>query len=141
MKNLLFICTENRARSQIAEGLAKHFLAHSFNVFSAGSSPADKIHPMAVAVMAEIGIDITKQKPKNMNEIPLNDIQHAFVLCDNDNCPWLPDHIQKHDWPLSDPAANINQEPGEMLIKRFRKVRDELRAKIHNFFETQNFNG
>ena len=63
---VLFICVENRARSQMAEGLARHFLGHKFDVLSAGSSPADQIHPMAVAVMAEIGIDISGQHPKAM---------------------------------------------------------------------------
>jgi protein-tyrosine-phosphatase len=141
MKSILFICKENRARSQIAEGLARYFLGHSFNIFSAGIAPAEKVHPMAVAVMAEIGIDISNQKPKNINEIPVQDIQHAFILCDHDSCPWLPAHIHKHDWPIPDPAANLNQEPGELLIKRFRKIRDELRSKIHHFLDAQNFNG
>ena len=137
MKSVLFICVENRARSQIAEGMAKHFLGHSFHVFSAGSRPAERVHPMAIAVMAEVGIDISKQIPKSFEDVDWTTIDYAVLLCSDDGCPLLPKNVKLLRWPLPDPASEI----GDAQIKKFRKIRDELRDKIHNFEESLRFNG
>lgn len=128
MKSILFICVENRARSQIAEGLARHFIGHQYDVYSAGSRPADRIHPMATAVMAEIGIDISKQKPKPISDINLEKIDIAIALCEEENCPVLPPHTKKLNWAIKDPALSENQTTAQM--RKFRKIRDEIRQKV-----------
>lgn len=128
MKSILFICVENRARSQIAEGLARHFLGDKYDVFSAGSKPAARIHPMATAVMAEIGIDISAQKPKSVDEIDLSEIDLIVTLCAEESCPILPGQIKKLNWATTDPAADDDRSIEE--IRKFRKVRDEIRKRI-----------
>jgi len=128
MKSILFICVENRARSQMAEGLARHFLGHQFDIFSAGAQPAKKIHPLAKAVMAEVGVDISGQRPKGIDEIPIDNIQLAVTLCAPNMCPALPPHIKTQHWVISDPVSSL--VPGPLLIKKFRKVRDEIKKKI-----------
>jgi arsenate reductase len=128
MKNLLFICVENRARSQMAEGLAKHFLGSEYEVYSAGSRPAERVHPMAVAVMAEIGIHIHEQKPKAIDDIDLKQIDTVITLCAEEECPVLPGHVRVLSWALPDPAGGGTAP--EELIRRFRKIRDEIRRRI-----------
>lgn len=128
MKSILFICVENRARSQIAEGLTRHFIGHQYDVFSAGSRPAKRVHPMAKAVMAEIGIDISKQTPKSIAEINIKKIDLVITLCEEEDCPVLPPHTKKISWVIKDPAQAEEQTTAQM--RKFRKVRDEIRQKI-----------
>lgn len=129
MKGLLFICVENRARSQMAEGLARHFLGHQCDVFSAGSRPAARVHPMATAVMAEIGIDISAQKPKPLDQIDLNQVDLIITLCNEEECPFLPPHIKHMGWSIADPAVAPITDPNDE-IKKFRKTRDEIRRRV-----------
>ena len=128
MTGILFVCVENRARSQIAEGLARHFIGHQFDIYSAGSKPADKIHPMAVAVMAEIGIDISGQKTKSIDQINFENIETVIALCAEENCPFIPAKVKKISWAMSDPASSglSNEEQ----IRKFRKVRDDIRKRV-----------
>ena len=128
MKKILFICVENRARSQMAEGLARHFVGHQYDFFSAGSQPATRVHPMAVAVMGEIGIDITHQQPKSISDIDLNKMDLIITLCTEEACPILPANIKRQDWSLTDPAADSEDEAAQ--LKRFRKIRDAIRQKV-----------
>lgn len=128
MKNILFVCVENRARSQIAEGLARHFVGHQYDFFSAGSRPADRVHPMATAVMAEIGIDISKQKPKSIQDIDLTKIDTVITLCAEEECPVLPPHVKRLNWAMKDPAQADEQTESQM--RRFRKIRDQIREKV-----------
>ena len=129
MRSILFLCVENRARSQMAEGMARHFLGHQSDVSSAGSKPADRVHPMAVAVMAEIGIDISKQQPKALNIDHVSRIDMGFTLCKEEECPALPANVKQVFWDIDDPAAQTDVEPS-VQIKTFRKVRDKLRRKV-----------
>lgn len=128
MKSILFICVENRARSQIAEGLARHFIGHQYEVHSAGSRPAERVHPMAKAVMAEIGIDISNQKPKSISDIDIKKIDIVIALCEEENCPTLPSHTKKLNWKIKDPAAGDDLPATQ--IRKFRKIRDEIRQKV-----------
>jgi arsenate reductase len=128
LKSILFICVENRARSQIAEGLARHFIGHQYDVFSAGSCPADRVHPMATAVMAEIGVDISKQKPKSIETINLEKMDLIIALCAEEQCPVLPSKVKKLNWAVKDPAQP-DHDPNAQ-IRRFRKIRDEIREKV-----------
>ncbi len=129
------MCIQNSARSQIAEGMARHFLGHQADVSSAGSDPAIRIHPMAVAVMAEIGIDISQQKPKSITGFKL----HEFNLIVNlgtdeeaaevfENAAPLPSKVKKQSWGISDPADFDVSD--DLLIKKFRKIRDDIRKKV-----------
>ncbi len=128
MNRILFICVENRARSQMAEGLARHFVGHQKEFFSAGSKPADRVHPMAVAVMAEIGIDISHQKPKRIEDIDLSKIDLVITHCAEEQCPVLPGNIPRQDWSLPDPADDNPTDIDQ--IKKFRKIRDAIRQKV-----------
>lgn len=124
----------------MAQGLAEHFLNHSFDVFSAGSKPADKVHPMAVAVMAEIGIDISRNTPRSYDKVDLSKINMVVLMCRDEECPLLPKHVKVIRWPIVDPVVN-GEESGELQIKKFRKIRDDIRKKIKEFEESRRFNG
>lgn len=130
MSGILFICVENRARSQMAEGLARHFIGHQYDIFSAGSRPAQRVHPMATAVMAEIGIDISRQSPKAIESIDFSKISLVVSLCAEEECPVLPQNIKHESWALEDPTRV--QEQTTEQIRKFRKIRDSLRQKILN---------
>lgn len=123
----------------MAEGLARHFLGHTFDVLSAGSRPAEKVHPMAVAVLAEVGIDISHQKSKSISDIDLSKVDVVIALCAEEECPLLPPTVKKLNWPMINPVDNT--VPGEIQIKKFRKVRDELRKKLHEYEDAQRFYG
>jgi len=134
---IAFVCVGNSARSQIAEGLAKA-LASQLNldveVYSAGSHPVGYIHPLAVRVMREIGIDISNQRSKHLREIPLKELDYVFVLCKEQECPYIP-YGKLIDWKLPDPSA-VNGSVEEKL-EAFRKVRDLLKERIENFFRKE----
>lgn len=130
---ILFMCVANSARSQIAEGLAKKIFP-SFEIKSAGSRPG-KLNPNAVAVMKEIGIDITKQYSKPMGDLPLSFINHldyVITLCAEEVCPSLMVKAKKLHWPFPDPATNDALTDHEVL-KRFRQTRDCIFNKLQEF--------
>ncbi len=128
LHHILFLCVQNSARSQMAEGLTRHLMSHKFEVTSAGSSPAKRVHPMAIAAMAEIGIDISHQKPKSIDSINLERMDVVILLCAEEFCPTLPDSVPKESWHLPDPAAATG--PHTDQLRRFRKIRDELKHRI-----------
>lgn len=137
MKKILFLCVANSARSQMAEGLARHYLPQDIEVYSAGSEPSH-LHPHAVTVMSEIGIDISQQYAKSVddiitndmvaNDMVANDIDTIITLCAEEICPVFLSGGQRMHWPMSDPAVG-SDEPDEML-ERFREVRDQLLQRI-----------
>ena len=127
-QKILFICVQNAARSQMAEGLARHFLGHQADVASAGSQPGVRVHPMAVAVMAEIGIDISQNKPKTIESFDVTKFDLVIALCAEEQCPVLPAQVKKLSWALPDPAGH--DLPDDQLIKKFRKIRDDIRKKV-----------
>ena len=129
---LLYICVENRARSQMAEGLTRHLLDHKFDVLSAGSKPSNAVHPMAIAAMAEIGIDISEHKPKALDSIDLANVDTVISLCAEEQCPAMPADTKHISWPLPDPAV-IEKDTPQSQLRSFRKIRDELRKKILEF--------
>ncbi|MHA1270360.1 MAG: arsenate reductase ArsC [Candidatus Helarchaeota archaeon] len=137
LKNILFICRENRARSQIAEGIANLYKNDNMKIFSAGLEPAEFIHPLAIEVMAEIGIDISKQYTKSIDEIDFNeiDIDIVITLCDT-TCPVLPPDIKQIHWELLDPVEV--QGTKEEKLKAFRNIRDTILEKIKQLFKQEN---
>jgi arsenate reductase len=133
---VLFICTGNSARSQMAEALLKHYAGDYFDVQSAGLAPKG-INPYTVKVMAEIGYDMSGHRSKNLREfMGYTHSSHVITLCSDadTNCPrGLWSSGEKLYWPFDDPAA-FEGDDDEMLV-RFRQIRDQIRQKILNWLE------
>ena len=136
--NVLILCTGNSCRSQMAEGLLRHYAGDRFEVFSAGTDPKGEVHPLAVRVMDEIGIDISGQRPKLLERyLGRLAIQHLIIVCDgaNASCPSIwPMMQQRHHWPFDDPAAFAGDEA--QTLDEFRRVRDEIRERLIEWLPT-----
>lgn len=129
MPRILFLCVANSARSQMAEGLARHLLGGSAQVMSAGSRPS-KVNPHAIAAMAEIGIDISQQQSKSVDTMDPTIIDMVVTLCAEEVCPVLPGRVTRLHWPIADPAANAGGQDAPETMARFRTARDQIRARI-----------
>ena len=127
---LLILCTGNSCRSHLAEGILRVAVEDAVEVASAGSVPAGFVHPVAVEVMAEIGIDISDHTSKHLNEFLERDVHTVITVCDNANqvCPVFPAQVEKHHWPFEDPAKAEGSEEEIRVV--FRRVRDEIREKF-----------
>ena len=136
MKRVLFICTKNSARSQMAEGLVNHDLAGEFQAFSAGTDPSD-VHPVAVAVMGELGIDISHHRSKAMDEFANEKFDYVITLCDqaNESCPVFFGGTKRLHMGFDNPAAVPGSEAEKLIA--FRKVRDQIREKVVGFLSKQ----
>jgi arsenate reductase len=124
---LLFLCVANSARSQMAEGLARAHFREAVRVQSAGSRPT-AVSPLAIAALAEVGIDIASQRSKSVDEIDADAVDVAITLCEDEVCPVFPRRVKKLHWPLPDPAAEPSAT--EHPLDAFRDVRDELARRI-----------
>ncbi len=129
---VLILCTGNSARSQMAEGLLRHDGGAAFEVASAGTRPSH-VRAEAIAVMAEIGIDISSHRSKSVDEFAGQAFDYVITVCDNakESCPIFPAVTKRIHWSLDDPAAVQGRE-GERLAE-FRRVRDQLRTLLHEF--------
>lgn len=130
-KGVLFCCVANSARSQMAEGFARFLGPSSIDVHSAGARPA-RLSPFAVRVMNEVGIDISKQLSKGVEDIPMETVAVAVTLCEDERCPILPDEVQVIRAPLPDPAGILGSEA--QVLESFRAVRDQIRELISALF-------
>ena len=132
MKKVMFLCTGNSCRSQMAEGFARGLGEGIIEPYSAGVIAAG-VHPRAIAVMKELGIDISKQISEEMDMDRLKTMDVVITLCGHaeESCPATPTHIKRLHWPVEDPVGTIGTE--EEIMKEFRRARDEIRAKIVNF--------
>jgi arsenate reductase len=132
MVKVMFLCTGNACRSQMAEGFAREFGKGIIEPFSAGLIAAG-VHPRAIAVMKELGIDISRQKSKTIDEQLLKTMEAVITLCGNaeDACPWTPPEITRLHWPINDPVGTVGKE--EEIMKEFRRARDEIRARTEQF--------
>ena len=132
-KRVLFLCTHNSCRSQMAEGLLTYYGGTRFEVFSAGTSPS-RVHPMAIEVMEERGIDLKGQRSKSIDDFQGKTFDFIVTTCDDarDRCPVFPGQGKRLHWDLEDPA----EAEGSREEKRevFRRVRDELEELIHSHF-------
>ena len=130
--NILILCTGNSCRSQIAEGYFRHYAADRFETHSAGTEPKDAVHPLAVQVMAEEGIDISDHRPKDLQEfLGHMAVRYLIVVCDgaNESCPRIwPGVLNRLYWPFADPAA-FEGSP-EATLSEFRRIRDEIKTQI-----------
>ena len=133
-KTLLFLCAANSCRSQMAEGFAHKLAPREVKVYSAGTEPKP-IHPMAVKVMKEAGIDISAQRSKSLEAIPVQTIDLVVTLCGEaaGSCPAFPAAVERLNWPLSDPALAEGND--EAVLKIFREVRDEIRARVERLLQ------
>jgi len=131
-KRVLFVCTGNSARSQMAEGFAK---AMGVEAFSAGTHPKDAVHPLAVAVMAEKGIDISHHKPKPLDLEFAKTVDLVVTVCGEADaeCAHLPLPVPKIHWDLPDPAKAEGSE--EEKLRAFREVRDEIEKLVGQLAE------
>lgn len=134
MKKVMVLCTANSCRSQMAEGFLRELgkglvEAHSAGVFSA------QVHPRAIAVMKEIGIDISGQRSKTMDEDLLQEMDVIITVCSNAEafCPATPPGIGRIHWPIKDPVGTSGSE--EKIMKAFRKCRDEIGKRIEGFLK------
>lgn len=127
MRGLLFLCVANSARSQMAEGLARARFGGRVRVASAGSSPA-AVHPLAVAALDEIGIDVGGHRSTGVDAIDPEWVDVVVTLCAEEVCPAFPGRVRRLRWPLPDPAGAGGSEAER--IDRFRAVRDELARRL-----------
>ena len=129
-KLVLFLCTSNSCRSQMAEGVVNHSLSEEWQAVSAGTEPAGSVHPLAIRVMAELGIDISHQRSKPATEFRGADLDLVVTMCDDaaENCPvWLGRGRRVHIG-FQDPARAGGSEEERLAV--FRRVRDEIRREM-----------
>jgi protein-tyrosine-phosphatase len=132
-KGILFLCVANSVRSQMAEGIARSLAPSGVRIWSAGSRPT-KVHPAAITVLKEIGIDISSHHSKAVAEIPAAEVDTVITLCAEEECPVFLGKAQRLHWGLPDPAATIDTK--EETITSFRNIRDELYRRISSFLKT-----
>jgi len=127
MRNVLVLCTGNSCRSHIAEAILRAAAKDIFEVHSAGSNPAGFVHPKAVAVMKEIGIDISNHSSKHMNDFLKRDVHTVITVCGNADqaCPSFPGQLKRYHWGFDDPAKAEGSD--EEVLDVFRRVRDEIK--------------
>jgi arsenate reductase len=138
---ILFVCTVNIARSQIAEGLARALAAPGVDVAIAGSRPNPKgIHPFAVEVLRERVIDISGQRSKKVEDVS-GEFDYVITLCDdaNQSCPVLPARQARIHWSIPDPAAAGDDPQAQMTF--FRDVRDEVERRLRRFLSERRLLG
>jgi arsenate reductase len=123
---VLILCTGNSCRSHLAEGLLRLAAGDFLNVQSAGSKPAGYVHPLAIRVMQEIGIDISGHRSKSMNEFLQQPVETVITVCGNADqaCPMYPGQLNRHHWGFDDPAHATGTE--EEILAVFRRVRDQI---------------
>lgn len=124
---VLILCTGNSCRSHLAEGILRHAAGDLFDVHSAGSKPAGYVHPKAIEVMKEIGIDISGHTSKHMNEFLDKKITTVITVCGNADqaCPMFSGQVNRYHWGFDDPAHATGTD--EEILAVFRRVRDEIK--------------
>ncbi|MGC8793838.1 MAG: arsenate reductase ArsC [Bryobacteraceae bacterium] len=133
---VLFLCTGNSARSQMAEGLLRHLGGDRFEVASAGTHPGS-VRPEAIAVMRELGVDISHHRSKSLDEFLGQPFDYVITVCDQarQSCPVFPGLAERIHWSIEDPAAAQGSEAERLEV--FRRAREELRRRIEEFLAAQ----
>jgi arsenate reductase len=136
-KKVLFLCTHNSCRSQMAEGLVNHFLGDRFHAFSAGTE-ATRVNPLATRVMAELNIDLSAHRSKTIDEFAGEPFDHVITLCGsaNERCPLFFGGVRRVPIGFDDPSRLIGSD--EELLPEFRRVRDELKEKLIAYLTGEN---
>ena len=130
---VLILCTGNSCRSHMAEGILRQAAGDFLNVRSAGSNPAGYVHPKAIQVMTEIGIDLSKHTSKSMDEFLGQKVDTVITVCGNADqaCPMFPGQVHRYHWGFDDPARASGTE--EEILQQFRQVRDQI-ALVFNAY-------
>ena len=133
-KKILFVCTGNSCRSQIAHGLLNNIAGDRFDVFSAGLSP-NKVHPMAIEVMKEIDIDISHHTSDHLDDYLDKDVDVVITTCDdaNESCPFFPGNVVRLHWSIDDPFESWNVEKSN--IQLFRDTRNKIEERVRSFLD------
>ncbi len=139
-RKLLVLCTANSARSQMGEGLFRHEGGAEYEVFSAGTR-ASYVRPEAIAVMSEIGIDISGHRSKSIDEFSGQEFDYVVTVCDNarDNCPVFPARTTRIHWSFEDPAAV--EGSSEQRLAAFRRIRDQIKERVVEFYKERTKTG
>jgi arsenate reductase len=124
---VLILCTGNSCRSHLAEGILRAAAGEFLNVQSAGSKPAGYVHPLAIRVMKEIGLDISAHRSKHLNEFLHQPVETVITVCGNADqaCPTFPGQVNRHHWGFDDPAHASGSDEEKLAV--FRRVRDEIK--------------
>ena len=132
-EKILILCTGNSARSQMAEGLLKYLSQNEFEVFSAGTKPSI-VRPEAIKVLSEIGIDISGNRSKSVDEFANADFDYVLTVCDNaqENCPYFPAKTKLVHHSFEDPASVEGDE--EIRLEAFRRTRDQIQRYLQEDF-------
>ncbi len=130
-QRILFICTHNPARSQMAEGLLRYLARDRFEVSSAGTE-ATQIRPLAIKAMSELGIDITGQQSKTLDRYLNEPFDMVITVCDTaaEACPIFPGALRRRHWSFEDPSKATGSEAEQLIV--YRRIRDEIRARIEH---------
>ncbi len=125
--SILILCTGNSCRSHLAEGILRAAAGDLVEVHSAGSKPAGFVHPKAIQVMREIGLDLSGHTSKHLNDFLMRRVTTVITVCGNADqaCPMFPGQVNRHHWGFDDPAHATGTE--EEILAEFRRVRDETR--------------
>ncbi len=125
---ILVLCTGNSCRSHLAEGILRDAIGSGHRIASAGSKPAGYVHPLAIKVMSEIGLDISGHHSKHLDEFLTEQVETVITVCGNADqaCPMFPGQVNRHHFPFDDPAHATGSEEEQLAV--FRRVRDEIRA-------------
>lgn len=134
MTRVLFLCTGNSARSQMAQALLRELGGEAYEVDSAGTRPAERVHPLAVAEMADRGIDITAARPRHLDDLPDLDYDLVITVCDRarEECPYLPGARMLH-WGFPDPAAAEGDEAERRRV--FNRVAADIERRLRHFLD------
>lgn len=126
---VLFLCTHNSARSQMAEGMLRHMAGETFEAHSAGTEETE-VRPFAIEAMAEIGVDISGQESKTLDGYIEDTFEYVVTVCDDasEACPFFPNAKNRLHWPLEDPSKAEGSEEEKLSV--YRSVRDEIRGRI-----------
>lgn len=129
---VLFLCTGNSARSQMAEGYLRHLAGDRFDVASAGINPTT-VNPLAIKAMDEIDVDISSHRSKTAGSLLRQSFRYVITVCDNANerCPIFPGAVKRIHWPLDDPAGAKGTDAERMAV--FRRIRDEIVERVRAF--------
>jgi len=133
---VLFLCTGNSARSQMAEGLLRYLVGDQMDVFSAGTKPST-VNPLAIRVMQARGLDISHHRSKHLDEFRSQPFDYVITVCDNaaESCPVFPGPAQRIHWSFPDPAAVEGDEATR--LQAFRQIRDALEAQLRDWLAAQ----
>ena len=135
-EKIIFICTGNACRSQIAEGIMRRLAGDKFDVFSAGSSPT-QVHPMSIKVMKEIGVDISSRTSDPISKFLSENIDIVITVCDNADkaCPSFRSNAERVHWSIKDPFKGWTSDSDDLV--NFRKTRDDLAKRIKNLLKSR----